>query len=433
VLAEADDDGVVGSRIFSANGKGIRMTSIWDRRTRTLGLAAIALLAARYASASTELPSPYDARSVGMGGTGIAHVHNGASIYHNPAALHETGAMAATLSLSPGISSLSGPINGPDTSVSSKSGVVPLFLVGGAYRITHRLVVGAALYPTGGFGATYDNVAALGGQRLKVEVGIGELSPVVTYSVLPNLAVSLGYRITRVSQSMSMPVTGPDGQLAIADLSLTGTSFLGAQAALYYRPIERLRLGAVYRSKVTATLDGSMTVAGARMDASTKMSSPHGVKIGAAFDAIPNRLLLAADFKVLFYSESSKEMVTTTTTPAGPASMTQRLNWKDAFSGYFGAELLATPRIPVRAGYNFTTSATAKSHPSPLIMPPGVVHGPSAGVGLRLATLDLDVGAYYSFGKTRISGADLAPDAGAAPGEYGTKLWIVAASATYRR
>jgi long-subunit fatty acid transport protein len=163
------------------------------------------------------------------------------------------------------------------------------------------------------------------------------------------------------------------------------------------------------------------------------MSNPHGMKLGAAFDAIPGRLLLAADLKVLLYSESSKEMVITTATPAGPMSSTQRLDWKNAFSGYFGAELLATPRLPVRAGYNFTTSATPKSRPSPLMMPPGVVHGPSVGAGRRLANLELDVGAYYSFGKTRISGADLAADAGVAPGEYGTTLWILSASATYRR
>lgn len=398
----------------------------------TLAITAVLVLSPTRASASTELPSPYDARSVGMGGTGVATIHNGAAVYHNPAALHEVKVMAATVAFTPGVSSLSGPVEGPDTKVTSKAGFVPLFLVGGAYRLADRLVVGAAFYPVGGFGATYDNVAALGGQQLKVQVAVSEVSPVVTYSVLPNLAVSVGYRLTIVSEKMSTPVATPAG-LAIADVDMSGMSYFGVQAAVYYRPIDRLRLGAVYRSKVTASLDGGTTVAGARSDSSTKLSNPHGFKLGAAFDAIPDRLLVALDLKYLLYSESSKEMVTTMSTPGGNVDSTQRLDWKNAFSGYFGLEFLAKPMLPIRAGYNLTTSATPKSRPSPLMMPPGIVHGPSAGVGLRLAQLDFDLGGYYSLGKTSVSGSDLAPDAGVLPGEYGTTFWMVAVSATYRR
>jgi long-subunit fatty acid transport protein len=169
------------------------------------------------------------------------------------------------------------------------------------------------------------------------------------------------------------------------------------------------------------------------MDTSSKMSCPHGFKVGAAVDVIPDKLLLALDLKYLLYGESSKEMVTKTTTPAGEVTTTtQRLDWKDAISGYFGAEYMVTSKFPIRVGYEFTTTATPTSRPNPLMMPPGIVHGPTAGAGLHLSHLAFDLGVSYSWGSKDVAASDLAVDAGVAPGKYSTTLLIIAASATYQ-
>ena len=48
------------------------------------------------AFASTEPPGGYDGRSVAMGGTGAAYIHNAAAIYHNPAGLSGVEHFTAT-------------------------------------------------------------------------------------------------------------------------------------------------------------------------------------------------------------------------------------------------------------------------------------------------------------------------------------------------
>src|SRR5512145_2248853 len=66
-------------RVHRSNEREIEMTKF-----RTLILIGAIAGAARPVLANTEPPSAYDARSVGMGSTGVAHVENGASLYHNP-------------------------------------------------------------------------------------------------------------------------------------------------------------------------------------------------------------------------------------------------------------------------------------------------------------------------------------------------------------
>src|SRR5512141_164073 len=86
-----------GSEVHMNMASGYRVLSVHRRRLSwcTPIVLTTVLLTAGQVLASTELPSPYDARSVGMGGAGIASVHNAAAIYHNPAALHEVQSLAA--------------------------------------------------------------------------------------------------------------------------------------------------------------------------------------------------------------------------------------------------------------------------------------------------------------------------------------------------
>src|SRR5262245_34004004 len=98
--------------------------------------------------ATTEPPSPHDARSVGMGSTGVASTHNGAAMFHNVAALHEVEKLAITLSASPTKIDQSSPLTGPDSEVDADSTWIPLFLVGAALRVHERVVVGLAAYAT---------------------------------------------------------------------------------------------------------------------------------------------------------------------------------------------------------------------------------------------------------------------------------------------
>src|SRR6266516_1205561 len=128
-----------------------------QRATRILLGAGVgcALLGGTEARASIDLAAQYDARAVAIGGTGSSYVENGASVFLNPATLDGVKNVAATVDLSPIGPALTTPLAGPESSVKSDSSFFPLFVGGGAFRLSDRIVVGLAVYPTTGFGATY--------------------------------------------------------------------------------------------------------------------------------------------------------------------------------------------------------------------------------------------------------------------------------------
>src|SRR5438552_9443362 len=105
------------------------------------------------ARASIDLAGQYDGRAVAIGGTGASYVENGASVFLNPATLDGVKGVATTVDLSPIGPGLTTPLAGPDTAVKSDTSFFPLFVAGGGFRVSDRVVLGLAVYPTTGFGA----------------------------------------------------------------------------------------------------------------------------------------------------------------------------------------------------------------------------------------------------------------------------------------
>jgi long-chain fatty acid transport protein len=383
--------------------------------------AAVFVLSSRV-FATTEPPSPHDARGVAMGSTGVASTHNAAAMFHNVAGLHEVETFTATISASPTKLDQTSPLNGPDSAVDSDSSWVPLFLVGAAYRVHERIVVGLAAYATGGFGSEYN--VPIG--AYKVTLGALEFSPGVSIGITENLSLGLGYRISYLMQEggFRLPAdpTNPASPIVDSTLDLSGTNFTGAHVGLYYRPIKTLKLGLAYRSKVTTELEGKMKALGQEFDAKSDFSFPHGFKIGAAYEVIPDTLTLALDIRYLLHAEANKKSVIEV--PPQPP-MVEDLDWKNSINVGIGAEYNVTPMVPVRAGYALTTSATPDDKPGPFFVPPGVLNSVHLGAGLNFEKFDVDVGGYHTWG-----GSD-ADKAAALPGRYELKNYVLALSLTY--
>jgi long-chain fatty acid transport protein len=286
--------------------------------------------------------------------------------------------------------------------------------------VHERVVVGLAAYATGGLGAEYDTPAG----DMKLTLGALEFSPGVAVGITDKLSLGLGYRVTYMMQNLEMPAI-PNVAPA-SKLDLDGTNFLGVHVGIYYRPIESLKLGLAYRSKVNAELEGEMEAAGQKLDASSEFAFPHGFRIGAAFEAIPETLTLAFDVRYLLHSEANEKSVIEV--PPGPP-LEQDLDWEDSINVGIGAEYNVTPMVPVRAGYGLTTSATPEDKAGPFFVPPGTLHSVHLGAGLNFEKLDFDVGAYHSWGAKDVD-ASTTPGA-PTPGRYSLKNYVIAASLTY--
>ena len=391
-------------------------------------ISAVALLVSSGARASNEPPALYDARSVAMGGTGGAYLENGASVYHNPGALDGIAQGAFTLALSPSSTVIHSPVAGPNTSVKSDASVFPLFLVGGAYRVSDRVVLGVAAYPTAGFGSGYSNVAAFGGQSLKFGIAAFEAAPAASVKITDQLSIGLAWRFTYVHQSATQPLPPPQG--GSLDQTLNGTSVVGASIGAYWRPSDDLHFGLTYRSKVTATLKGKSTIGGVDYDTSGDFAaSPHTFKAAAAGWLLKHRLMLAIDLKYLLFKEANKEISLTTDSPAGPQTATIPLQWKNVLSLSSGVEVVVHGPFAVRAGYTLSQSATPSETAAYFTPPPGLLQAVHAGAGAHLAHWDVDVGGAYGFGSANATPSDPRTN----PGKFRFTTLIGSVSVTYRR
>jgi long-chain fatty acid transport protein len=402
------------------------------RIAQSAACAAFVLAVCSKAQATTEPPNAYDARSVGAGSTGVAYIHNGASIYHNPALLQGIERAAGTLVISPSRSTMTVPLDGPNTEVSSEGDIFPMFLIGGAYRLTDEIVVGLAAFPTAGFGSTYKNAQTPAGPTdLEMRLMIMEATPAISVALDENLALGVGYRITYMKQVADQVMPGPaPGSFAVGEMDLSGTSFNAFHIGLFARPAPGTRIGLSYRNKFTTKLDGTLDVGGQSLDVTSEFASPHSFKFGVAQQLFNERLMLTAEIKRSLFADSNKSLDTKVAMPSGEQTMSLPLEWENTWTLNAGGELFVTEQVPVRLGYSVTQTATSESYASYYSLPPGILHSLHAGAGLRLDHWEVDFGGFYSFG-----GSDVEPLPGptaAHPGRYENTYVLGSASVTYR-
>jgi long-chain fatty acid transport protein len=245
------------------------------------------LVAPSQARATTEVPAVADARSIALGGTGVAYLHNPTAVYLDPASLDGVQKLSMTADFSPMIITghaplQSGPTGGPQQT-NLQTTFAPFFLVGAAYRVQERVTVALAAFPAFGAGGTYSNVAP--GHDLSSSISTLEAAPAVSVRLLDNLAIGASYRISYSTFGLSEPSAAappaPAGTLLQNKMSLDGVNFAGFAAGIYYRPVEDVELGFNYRSKITTTLTGQLTAtppspgAAQSFNASGDFSNPH--------------------------------------------------------------------------------------------------------------------------------------------------------------
>lgn len=367
-----------------------------------------------------------------MAGTGATFLHNGASVFHNPAGLDGIDSFAITGVISPFVPKTTAPVEGPNDSSSTDFMVVPLFLAGGGYRIAEPVVLGLAIYPQTGFGAKFSDVQVLGGENLEFTAAIFEAAPALSFRIAEGLSVGASYRITYAQQKTSLmaPVFDPMAGMPVPtrlESELSGTNFLGFQLGASYAATEDLHLAATFRSKVTTEVTGSTTMFGQDFDTTSEVSTPHRLLLGAHHEFMDDRLLLALNLKYLFYAGSNDEVDTTVETPMGDQTTTQEFGWKNVPAFGLGAEYMATEMVPVRLGYSFSLSATPEENANPFAPAPSPIHGLHAGTGVRMDSLDLDLGGQYVLQRGE------AEPSGGLPGAYEFDAFVVSLSATYHQ
>lgn len=173
------------------------------------------------ARASTDINGLFDARSHGMGGTGVAFVNSPGAVPINPALLDQIG----KLSISIDVFMIGAQPQAPYTvyhqnddgsyytnyeTVRSKAALAALPFFGAAYRLHERVVLGFGTYPVIGQGTSakyrpapdqFPNMVATN----KASMGLIEVGEALSVRLLDNLSIALMWRITYMTQKVSTP------------------------------------------------------------------------------------------------------------------------------------------------------------------------------------------------------------------------------------
>jgi len=360
------------------------------------------------ARANPEAPA-FDARAVGMGGTGLAFLDSPAALFHNPANLAGLEGFEATVSAAAIAVDLEAPVRGDGSTSHTGLSLAPLVLVGVAMPLRRHVVLGFGAYLNTGYGGRFAQVTRIAGYDLDTPqdqsalLFIGELSAPLALRVSPQLDLGLTLRLPYGRQAADVTQeVFPDAWVPVHQ-SVSGFGLPGILIGATYRPIPSLALALTYRSKVVIQMEGQTALtlsdgaAPRQSPTRTSWAVPHALGFGVAHHALDNRLLTTAELRVQFHHEANRAQIL----HVADQRIVVPLQWKNVYSARVGAEWMAG-NVPLRVGYNLSTSASEARAMQNFTPPPGLLHALYAGFGVSVADFALDFALHFSFGQADV-------------------------------
>ena len=303
----------------------------------------------------------------GVDGTDIS------GVYYNP----------ATMTLHPGTQIQAGFVAiGMDLPYESNSG----FTENGGYNtqpiphgyISHQLTdsmwIGLAMTVPFGMGTEYDDNWPLAYKGISAEVLTFDFNPNVAWKVSDKLSLGAGMSIQYAAADLKMKTSAnlPMGDRianGVANSEVDADSLAwGFNIGLMWSPLENLRFGLSYRSKINHNADGDLELSDfqgsipgdpstpvsisrifSTFDATATISTPAWLMATAAWD-VNDLLSLYATFRWSDWS-SFKEL-----TINSVQSSTIHNEWQDTYLFSVGADLRFTNWWTFRAGIGYETS-----------------------------------------------------------------------------
>ncbi|RYZ08211.1 MAG: hypothetical protein EOO73_09110 [Myxococcales bacterium] len=359
-------------------------------RSAGFGVLAAGTLAASGASAAGfDTPILYTARHQAMGGTAIGYVDDASAAFHNPAGLQGVRGLAFTGDFSLILGKVRGSPT-PSDNLESQTVVAPFFLLGGAYRVHEWLTLGVAAFPVASGGAEYKYPVGATNWIDKTEILFLEASPLLSLNVpkdrwLPGkLAFGAGWRFNYVTFDRKR---GEPDRLQYLDLEMSGKSFGGFRVGVQYQPIEPLKLGFVFRNKVTVTTeaDSATVLTSEATNAALDFTLPAKLGFGARLDL--GHFGVASDVEYAFQSQNKRPPLTGTLM-GRDAQVQNVFDWKNGVTWRNGVEYRIgdMPQVPLRIGYIYDSRVSNPIYPSAFGTPPAATHTFTFGAGYKRDT-----------------------------------------------
>lgn len=241
-----------------------------------------------------------------------------------------------------------------------------------SHQISDSMWVGLAMTVPFGMGTEYKDDWRLANRGISAEVLTFDFNPNVAWKVSDKLSLGAGMSIQYAAADLKMQDT-------LAGLSVNGevdadSIAWGFNVGVMWSPLENLRFGLSYRSRVNHNADGDFTLSGGNAyvdgalgqmglaqgvpyDATATISTPAWAMATAAWD-VNSLLSLYATFRWTDWSsfdtldiKSPKGLL-----PLG-GTKTVENHWQDTYLVSVGADLRFTNWWTFRAGIGYETSA----------------------------------------------------------------------------
>lgn len=242
-----------------------------------------------------------------------------------------------------------------------------------SHQLTDNMWIGLAMTVPFGMGTEYKDDWKLGNRGISAEVLTFDFNPNVAWKVSDKLSLGAGMSIQYASADLKMRQDIPSAGSVNGEIDADSIAW-GFNVGVMWSPLENLRFGLSYRSKINHNADGDFTFSGGTAgmdqilgmyelrqgvpyDAAATLSTPAWIMATAAWD-VNDLLSLYATFRWTDWSsfdtlvlESSEGL-----RPFGSKKVVEN-HWQDTYLVSVGADLRFTNWWTFRAGVGYETSA----------------------------------------------------------------------------
>ncbi|MEZ8859006.1 outer membrane protein transport protein [Vibrio sp. 10N.247.311.51] len=387
----------------------------------------------------------YSATGLGRAYAGEAAMADGADAqWRNPAMLtylEGTQVSVGAIYVDPNID-IDG-TSGGNTPASSKdfahSAVIPNFYV--SHKYSEKLAIGFAAGTNYGMETDLGTDFAGANHGNEASVISMELNLNAAYQVLDNVSVGGGVRYVMAEGSFGATATGtlPVGT-TLKYMEGDDTAW-GWQVGTAWQINENNRLGFAYKSEIDLTLEGhakgfafNMANPNAHKPGSMDLALPATAEI-ASFHQLTDKVAVHASINWTDWSSFEKLVADF---PGEQSDTIKMENWEDNYRFAIGTTYQMTPKLALRSGIAYDTSAVSEEHRTATI-PETDRTWLSIGAGYQWSEqLTLDAGFTYILAKDAkmhetdpgFGGADMF--GGSFEGEVTGSIWLVGVQANYR-
>ncbi|WP_324673164.1 OmpP1/FadL family transporter [Hymenobacter sp. GOD-10R] len=363
-------------------------------------LAGSALLTSTAASAGGFQVTLAGQKNNGMGGVGVGLSLDQAAMFYNPGALARVRERGVQVGVNATMarSAFRAEYGGTQRELRNST-VTPFNLYASFGPAEGKFRAGIAVYTP--FGSKLQYADGWEGRYSLTDITLESvfIQPTASYAITDKLSIGAGLVILAygsVNLQRDVPVQDQQGNTGHVELDGKAENKIGYNAGIYYKPSDKLSIGASYRSQIDAhvkTSNGDVSFSNIPSSLSSRFAAKHfdvtlplpaTASLGVGVRPT-EKLTIGLDANYVFWSKYKSLNFTFDGPVGGVTTSNSRREYKDAVTLRLGGQYQLTSGLTVRAGSAYDFSPVKDGFVTP--------ETPDA------ARLALTLGASYKFGE----------------------------------